>query len=114
MKAVPSLIKQHKPKNEEIRYHYCSADSFMAITKNKTLRFCDLRHMNDITELSHGEKLLDEMLDNIVLSIELRIVIRTVLDFFRNRTLLLLTECLTLCEYVSLGMNIQNSTQFRR
>lgn len=89
MKAVPSLIKQHKPKNEEIWYHYCSADSFMAITKNKTLRFCDLRHMNDITELSHGEKLLDEMLDNIVLSIELRTVIRTVLDFFRNRTLLL-------------------------
>lgn len=89
MKEIPSLIKQYEPKLDEIWYHYCSAESFMAITKNKTLRFCDLRHMNDMTELIYGERLFDELLFTRKVSIEYREIIYRVLDFFRNRTFLL-------------------------
>lgn len=89
MNKIPSLIKQYEPKQDEIWYHYCSAESFMAITKNKTLRFCDLRHMNDMTELIYGERLFDELLFIREVSPEHREIIHKVMDFFRNRTFLL-------------------------
>ena len=63
MEQYPSLIKQHKPQSNEIWYHYCSAESFMDIIKNKTLRLTDLRHMNDMEELILGERLLNELLE---------------------------------------------------
>ena len=84
-----SLIEQYKPKPNEIWYHYCSTESFMSIIKNKTLRFCDLRHVNDITELTHGENILNELLENIVVSSEQQAIICTVLNFYRDRTILL-------------------------
>ena len=40
-------------KHIEQIYHYCSLDTFLAIIKNKTLRFTDYRKVNDVTELRH-------------------------------------------------------------
>ena len=84
-----SLINQYKPKPDEIWYHYCSAESFMAITKNKTLRFCDLRHMNDMTELIYGRHMFDELLNSSRVYKKHREIIYQVMDFFRNKTILL-------------------------
>ena len=53
---------QFRPEPNDIMYHYCSAESFKAIIENKTLRFCDLYHMNDKTELMHGYFLFKTML----------------------------------------------------
>lgn len=89
MKEIPSLIKQYEPKPDEVWYYYCSAESFMAITKNKTLRFCDLRHMNDRTELIYGRRLFDELLYSMRVCKKHRDIICQVMDFFSDKTILL-------------------------
>lgn len=61
---------QFRPEPNDIMYHYCSAESFKAIIENKTLRFCDLYHMNDKTELMHGYFLFKTMLKESDMSAE--------------------------------------------
>ena len=84
-----SFINQYKPNADDIWYHYCSANSFMSIIKNKTLRFCDLRHMNDKKELSYAEEMFFEMLNATKLSSQQRVTIETVLEIMKKNTVLL-------------------------
>jgi hypothetical protein len=44
----------YEPKDDEIFYHYCSADTFLALCKWKKLRFSDLFSMNDYLEIHWG------------------------------------------------------------
>jgi hypothetical protein len=49
------MIEQiHNPKEGELLYHYCSADTFLAICNGKKLRFSDLNLMNDSHEMQWG------------------------------------------------------------
>lgn len=89
MEVCQSIICQYEPRPNEIWYHYCSAESFMAITKNKTLRLCDLRHMNDMTELIYGRSLFDELLCNSRMYDKHREIIYQIMDFFSDKTILL-------------------------
>ena len=84
-----SLINQYKPKPDEIWYHYCSAESFMAIIKNKTLRLCDILHMNDKTELLHGERLFDDILKDATIDDFKKEAIRSIYYTIRERMVLL-------------------------
>lgn len=59
-----TIIKQWEPQDDSMLYYYCSANSFMSIVKNKTLRFCDLYHMNDLSELKHGKIIYDQIIEN--------------------------------------------------
>ena len=100
MEQYPSLIKQHKPQSNEIWYHYCSAESFMDIIKNKTLRLTDLRHMNDMEELILGERLLNELLE----TEEKGEYIRAIYDFFKPQIIQL---------SMSFSENIDQLSQWR-
>ena len=85
MKEIPSLIKQYEPRPNEVWYHYCSAESFMAITKNKTLRFCDLRHMNDLSELALGEQLLYDVIEDKTLNNNQIATVLRAIDILDNK-----------------------------
>ena len=45
--------------NDELKYHYCSIETFKAIIENKTLRFSDITKSNDSAELRYISKYLD-------------------------------------------------------
>lgn len=80
------LIKQHKPRSGEIWYHYCSAESFMAIVNNKTIRLCDLRHMNDASELSLGESMfLDGIMENRNMDNNCKKIVQIVHELYKKR-----------------------------
>lgn len=71
-------------------YHYCPAESFMSIVKNKTLRFCDLYHMNDFLELQHGWRIYNQIIkESKEFSDEIKAQIDLVLKEFVNRSRLL-------------------------
>ena len=58
-----AFIKQFVPKDEikkEIgnKYHYTSPDAFLSIIKNDTLRFTDIRFLNDRSEGMYLVKLM--------------------------------------------------------
>ena len=44
----------YNPKETELIYHYCSADTFNSICTNKTIRLCDIFSMNDSMEMHWG------------------------------------------------------------
>ena len=46
-----------EPKSGDLFYHYCSAETFLAITASKTLRFSDVNMMNDHAEGRYGYQL---------------------------------------------------------
>jgi hypothetical protein len=48
------IPRVYKPKQKEIIYHYCNAQTFDAICQNKTIRLCDLFTMNDYLEMHWG------------------------------------------------------------
>lgn len=58
----------YEPSNDEILYHYCDAEVFLAICTYKKMRFGDVMSMNDFMEMHWGysvwedvaSKLLDE------------------------------------------------------
>lgn len=83
------LIQQYKPIPGEIWYHYCSAESFMSIIKNRTLRLCDIRHMNDKAEMIHGEQLFYEILGKSAISENKKAAISTIYRAIRERIVLL-------------------------
>ena len=60
----------------------------MAIIKYKTLRFCDLRHMNDVSELSLGEQLLYSVLDSSTINYSQKETVRKALEVFKARFVL--------------------------
>ena len=85
-----TVIKQWMPKGNPILYYYCSADSFMSIIKNKTLRFSDLYHMNDLSELQQGNIIFDEIIKNSsAFSEETKAKFTLTLQEFKNRCVLL-------------------------
>lgn len=87
---IQTIIKQWEPKEDSMLYYYCSATSFMSIVKNKTLRFCDLYHMNDLSELRHGKIIYDQIIENSKeLSDDTKSKIDIILKEFINRCVLL-------------------------
>lgn len=44
----------YEPKDSDVLYHYCSADTFNSICTNKTIRLCDIFSMNDSMEMHWG------------------------------------------------------------
>lgn len=86
---LTTLIQQYKPIPGEIWYHYCSAESFISIIKNRTLRLCDIRHMNDKAEMIHGEQLFFEILEKSSISEDKKITISTIYRAIRERIVLL-------------------------
>ncbi|MGH8565602.1 MAG: DUF2971 domain-containing protein [Gammaproteobacteria bacterium] len=46
--------RRYLPSEDEVIYHYCSVDSFLAICTSKRLRFSDLFTMNDFMEMRWG------------------------------------------------------------
>jgi len=59
----------YEPNDEDVLYHYCDADAFLAICTNKKMRFSDLFSMNDFMEMHWGysiwEQSATEMLDEV-------------------------------------------------
>jgi len=49
-----------EPSPDQIIYHYCSAQTFDAILKSRTLRFSDINMMNDAYETSWGYSAFEE------------------------------------------------------
>lgn len=46
--------RTYEPTENDLIYHYCSADTFNAICTNKTIRLCDIFSMNDSMEMHWG------------------------------------------------------------
>ena len=62
----------------------------MSIVKNKTLRFCDLYHMNDLSELQHGKLIYDQIIEKSEeFSDDIKTKIDIILKEFLNRCILL-------------------------
>jgi len=80
---------QFRPEPDDVFYHYCSAESFKAIIENKTLRFCDLYHMNDKTELKHGYFLFKTLLKESDMPAEQQKLILSAFNDIKNRFMLL-------------------------
>ena len=88
--SFKSIIRQWEPEEDSMLYYYCSANSFMSIVKNKTLRFCDLYHMNDLSELKHGKLIYDQIIERSKeFSDDIKTKIDIVLKEFINRCVLL-------------------------
>lgn len=62
--SMTSLIKEANfySDNHPIVYHYCSADSFLAICKSQKLRLSEIKSMNDFMELEWGISLWQQVL----------------------------------------------------
>lgn len=87
---LQTIIKQWEPQEGSMLYYYCSANSFMSIVKNKTLRFCDLYHMNDLSEMQHGLLIYGQIIKNSdEISDDTKFKIDTILKEFINRCILL-------------------------
>ncbi|WP_032699938.1 DUF2971 domain-containing protein [Pseudomonas syringae] len=54
------LERDYAPKIAEILYHYCSAETFLAICTGKKLRFSDINSMNDSHEMKWGYSIWEE------------------------------------------------------
>ena len=50
----------YSPTDEEILFHYCSADSFHAILESGTIRFTDINMLNDTAEMHWGYSVFEE------------------------------------------------------
>jgi hypothetical protein len=50
------LERSYVPQDDEVIYHYCSPEAFLAICTSKTLRFTDVFSMNDISEMYWGHR----------------------------------------------------------
>jgi hypothetical protein len=48
------------PKEDDTIYHYCSAETFLNITKYRTLRFSDIFSMNDFNEMHWGYDIFEQ------------------------------------------------------
>lgn len=51
----------YTPEEGSVLYHYCSADTLLAILRHKTLRFGDISQMNDSLEMEWGLRALGEV-----------------------------------------------------
>lgn len=56
----------YKPKENDLIYHYCSAETFHAICTNKTIRLCDIFSMNDYMEMHWGYSIWEKVASNLV------------------------------------------------
>jgi hypothetical protein len=61
-KDVEQMLIQriYSPTDEEILFHYCSADSFHAILESGTIRFTDINMLNDTAEMHWGCSVFEE------------------------------------------------------
>ncbi|HEX8368834.1 MAG TPA: hypothetical protein VF604_09850, partial [Pyrinomonadaceae bacterium] len=63
------ISRTYEPADEDILYHYCDANAFLAICTNKKIRFSDLFSMNDFMEMHWGysiwEQAATELLDEV-------------------------------------------------
>ncbi len=50
----------YEPTDEDILYHYCDANAFLAICTNKKMRFSDLFSMNDFMEMHWGYSIWEQ------------------------------------------------------
>lgn len=89
MDDLLALFPQYRPDKDVILYHYCPAESFKAIIENKTLRFCDLYHMNDMAELSHGNLLFETLLKEAEMPEDIKDIIRNIHKELRDRIVML-------------------------
>lgn len=58
----PNMLSDriYKPSAQELVYHYCTPETFLAICSGKKLRFSDLFAMNDFMELHWGYSMWEE------------------------------------------------------
>lgn len=52
--------REYEPGESDVLYHYCSAETFLSICQNKTIRFSDLFSMNDFMEMRWGYGVWEE------------------------------------------------------
>ena len=52
--------------DERLIYHYCSAETLLAIVQNKTLRFSDINMLNDAEEGWWGYRIFEEAATNVI------------------------------------------------
>jgi hypothetical protein len=55
-----STARIFKPKQDQIVYHYCSANTLKAILESRKFRFSDINMMNDAKEYIHGYEIFEE------------------------------------------------------
>ncbi|MDY7530349.1 hypothetical protein RGV33_01410 [Pseudomonas sp. Bout1] len=55
------LKRNYSPETEEILYHYCTAETFLAICTGKKLRFSDINSMNDSQEMQWGYSVWEDV-----------------------------------------------------
>ena len=60
-----SFKRRYYPGDEDVIYHYCSAEVFNLICSNKKLRFCDLFTMNDSKEMHWGYSKWEEAVTSV-------------------------------------------------
>lgn len=59
-----------KPKGAQCLYHYCSAESFLAILESGRLRFSDINMLNDATEHRWGYSVFEEAATRLIKRID--------------------------------------------
>lgn len=65
-----SFKRRYYPTDEDVIYHYCSAEVFNLICTNKKIRFCDIFTMNDSKEMHWGYAKWEEAVSDIYNEVE--------------------------------------------
>lgn len=60
------LQRKYNYQDSEVLYHYCSAETFMAISATKCLRFSDLFSMNDFMEVHWGYQIWERAANDLL------------------------------------------------
>lgn len=60
-----SFARRYYPNDQDVLYHYCSAEVFNLICSNKKIRFCDLFTMNDSKEMHWGYSKWEEAVTSV-------------------------------------------------
>lgn len=58
--------RHYEPDSEQLLYHYCSPETFLAICTGQKIRFCDIFSMNDYLESHWGYRVWEQAATNLI------------------------------------------------
>ncbi len=76
------MNRLYEPADEQLIYHYCSAETLCAILESKNIRFTDINMLNDATEAQWGYAAFEEAATRLIKRIDIPDVIPKIsIDF---------------------------------
>ena len=65
------MNRVYEPTNDQLVYHYCSAETLCAILESRNIRFTDINMLNDATETQWGYAAFEEAATRLIKRIDI-------------------------------------------